>query len=131
MKILIPESEGVRRGPRTERWGDDLMHAWGQWLFQRPPLSVTLAARRAFRERRIPPAPCVDLVFDSSLDMPEPMRPAHRVLMLHGEGFDIVLTVTRHERQCHLAGTVITPNGAVRPLSSASVPATDLDPVHK
>ena len=40
--------------------------------------------------------------------MPEPMRPAHRVLMLHGEGFDIVLTVTRFVRQCHLGGTVIT-----------------------
>lgn len=84
------------------------MSAWWQRLFLRPPFYVTLAARRAFRERRIPPAPCVDIVFDSSLSMPEPMRPAHRVLMLHGEGFDIVLTVTRDARQCQLGGTVIT-----------------------
>ena len=106
--------------------------------FQRPPFYVTLAARRAFRERRILPAPCVDLLFDSSLgmpelslDMPELVRPAHRILMLDGESFDIILTVTRFARQCHLAGTLITPSGAARPLSAASVPATDLDPVHK
>ena len=83
--------------------------------FQQPPFYVTLAARRAFRERRILPAPCVDLLFDSSLDMPELsldmpelVRPAHRILMLGGENFDIILTVTRFARQCHLAGTLIT-----------------------
>jgi hypothetical protein len=80
----------------------------GKWTLLQPPFRVVDSAQRAFRERALPEACRLDLVFDSLADDDDPLATRYRALLFAGDGLDMLLTITRNARGNEVGGTVFT-----------------------